>query len=196
MTGSDSLRTAAYTWLRGDAVPDWCDVEVIDMPSGFGAARRTGLAHRFADGVTLRVDGEHRTVAVWICGATTVDAIALPNGDEDQRCLTCDLAVTLPAGPSVYRAFNIHGVLLYVGSTTNPPQRIRGHMTTTRWWPEVVRIDMEPYATEQQARRAEAEAIRDQPGIYNREFVRRPKTFDSALGGITVTVSNPQRRSA
>ncbi len=44
---------------------------------------------------------------------------------------------------AVYRAFDGAGRLLYIGVTKSPHARMRGHETTSEWWPEMQSVVFE-----------------------------------------------------
>jgi predicted GIY-YIG superfamily endonuclease len=47
-------------------------------------------------------------------------------------------------GPTaLYRLYDEHGQLLYLGITGNPAQRWKDHRKTMPWWPEVARREVE-----------------------------------------------------
>lgn len=183
-----NLSRAANFWLYNKVAPAGFTADPITMESGRGASRRTAMVHHFADGAIISDGDESRIAAVWLCGSTTVDAFEVADGD-DAMCLRCRLAVRLPSGPCVYRAFSRSGALLYIGSTVDAPQRIQTHMGTTKWWHEVARLTFEKHPTEEAVRKAEAEAIWDEPGIYNRGGVRLPLTPVDRLDGLDIEIT-------
>lgn len=167
-----ALSVAASRWLAGyETTPQ---VSVID--GGIAASRRTGIAHHVADAAEITVEGETTLAARWLCGGSSIDAVGLTN--ISVACVGCRIAAAVPQGPCVYYAWDEDDDLLYVGSSINLAQRIRGHRSRTHWWPEVRRLTFEEYPTEHEARRAEMEAIAERPGRHNREgvFRRSPVT--------------------
>ncbi|MWA08798.1 GIY-YIG nuclease family protein [Streptomyces sp. BA2] len=68
---------------------------------------------------------------------------------------------------SVYRLRNEQGDLLYVGISATPPQRWAKHATEKEWWPEVVDLSLEWFATRTEALAMEAFAIRTEKPRYN-----------------------------
>ncbi|MEU3528861.1 GIY-YIG nuclease family protein [Streptomyces sp. NPDC038707] len=66
---------------------------------------------------------------------------------------------------AVYRLYDQHDALIYVGITNNPPQRWRLHAYEKPWWSDVTLREIEWFAT-----RAEAEAVESDLIAY-----RRPK---------------------
>lgn len=172
-----ALSQAAHRWVgRREAVGD---ATVRIVTAGIAASRRTAVAHHVADAAEITVGDETTLAAVWVCGGSSVDATLLP--DDSVDCIGCRLAAAMPQGPCVYYAWGEDGELLYIGSTINPSQRMRGHMTQTRWWPEVRRLTFDEHRTERAARVAESEAIASGPGKYNREGVRWPAKLSPLL---------------
>ena len=172
-----TLSMAAHRWLGNGKAPADATVAVID--GGVAASRRTGVSHHVGDAAEITV-GDETTLAVrWLCGGSSVDAVLL--NEESVDCVGCRLTAATPQTPCVYYAWGEEDDLLYVGSSVNVAQRIRGHMTQTGWWPSVRRLTFDEYATEHEARRAEFIAIAERPGKHNREGVRRKRT-ERALG--------------
>lgn len=166
------LRRVAYRWFEdGDVKPPrGYTITPQDIHSGQARTRRLGSSHLIADAAEIS-DGEATyLVTVWICGATSLDAVAVEDespGPVD--CVGCRLAAAVPSGPVVYYAYAEDDTLLYVGSSTRVSARIRTHMAQSKWWPQVKRMSFDQHSTELQARRAEADAIYARPGLYNRE---------------------------
>jgi len=172
-----SLSNAARQWLETGKTKDGATVAVID--GGVATARRTGVGHHVADAAEVTIGNVTTLAARWLCGGSSVDAILL--ADDTADCVNCRLAAATPRRPCVYFAWDASGELLYIGSSVNVAQRIRGHMSQTPWWSEVRRLTFEEYPTEIEARRAEYAAIGKAPGIYNREGRRPPRGDDSVL---------------
>lgn len=86
----------------------------------------------------------------------------------------------------VYRLMDAQGRLLYVGSTTAPRNRIRGHQRSQEWWPEVAIVRLVEYPTRKEANTAEAAAIRAESPRYN--LAGKPGSGVSyrAYGGLSV----------
>lgn len=92
----------------------------------------------------------------------------------------------------LYRFFNVHGGLLYVGSTIDIKQRTNQHKRKP-WWPEVANIKVETFDAWQDACAAEADLLRSgRCGVYNvhpseqsrrgRETIERRKQEAHAQG--------------
>lgn len=67
----------------------------------------------------------------------------------------------------VYRIFDAHGNLLYVGCAVNVFSRFRGHRPYAQWWNESDTAVVEQYANRHLARHMEAVIIRDEKPRYN-----------------------------
>lgn len=52
---------------------------------------------------------------------------------------------------ALYRAYDAHGVLLYVGITKDPQTRMRGHERTSEWWAEMQSVSFEWFDTRRAA---------------------------------------------
>lgn len=84
---------------------------------------------------------------------------------------------------ALYRHFDADGYLLYVGISLAPLARTRQHRLTSAWIRDVVRVDIEWYASRRRAERAEWEAIRAEKPLYNLAFGHR-----TPAPGPTITV--------
>lgn len=77
---------------------------------------------------------------------------------------------------SVYRMYDSAGTLLYVGCTGHLPVRLDQHRQDKPWWAGVSTVEVEHFPNFAAARAAEAQAIRDERPVHNRdlaESVRR-----------------------
>lgn len=61
----------------------------------------------------------------------------------------------------VYRIYAEDGLLLYVGSTRNLPNRLEQH-SHAKWFRLAYKVELDEYASEVEARSAERAAIRDE----------------------------------
>jgi hypothetical protein len=71
---------------------------------------------------------------------------------------------------AVYRLYDAGGVLLYIGSSNNPPYRYSEHACSalkSSWWPQVTRKDETWYGKRTDAQEAEALAIRTEDPLHN-----------------------------
>ena len=130
------------------------------------AARVTWTTHRRAG-----VMAEAR------CGSTLTDAafhMELP--DEVELCDYCALVDFIPA--VVYRLYDRDGALLYVGSTQDLPNRLRGHLYGSPAKPYQALIDhwtYEPFGSHDEALTAEARAIIAEQPLFNIDLTDRAK---------------------
>lgn len=67
----------------------------------------------------------------------------------------------------VYRFWDAHGTLLYIGCTIDVAVRIREHATDKSWFPSVGRATFETFSGRGAAREAEASAIRREKPRWN-----------------------------
>ena len=80
---------------------------------------------------------------------------------------------------AVYRLFDAHGTLLYVGVTSDPLRRWAAERYAHEWWAAVVQHKCEWYDTRKLALAVEAQAIRAEKPLHNvdgRRLPRSPKT--------------------
>ncbi|BAL87188.1 hypothetical protein AMIS_19680 [Actinoplanes missouriensis 431] len=59
----------------------------------------------------------------------------------------------------LYRFYDAHGILLYIGITGDAAARWSNHSRKKPWWPLVRRIEIEPYATRTEVEVTEKAAI-------------------------------------
>lgn len=77
--------------------------------------------------------------------------------------MTCEL----------YRHFNQAGELVYVGISNNAVLRTNGHKGGSRWFDQVVRIDIERYPSRAEALIAEENAILTEKPMFNLRYGKR-----------------------
>ena len=84
----------------------------------------------------------------------------------------------------VYRHFDRHGRLLYVGMTKNALTRLTHHSCTTDWYDDIVTITITHYLTRKDAALAEAFAIENESPLHTSVTKprRRKKHLDDARG--------------
>lgn len=75
--------------------------------------------------------------------------------------------MTLHHPVNVYRLYNANDELLYVGSG-RMFERIYNHSISTQWFKQVVKAEIEHFATRDEARMAEACQIRDLNPKHNK----------------------------
>lgn len=71
---------------------------------------------------------------------------------------------------AIYRLYDEADRLLYVGITSEPRTRLRGHRRDQEWWPEVVMSEIEWCETRAAAEVDEKRAIEEEHPKYNRVF--------------------------
>lgn len=71
-----------------------------------------------------------------------------------------------PESCYVYRLYDTHGQLLYVGVSRNVHVRLKAH-ARTRWWPQVDSKSIEEFSTREEALIAERLAIRTEAPTCN-----------------------------
>lgn len=86
--------------------------------------------------------------------------------------------------PTVYRFRDANGRLLYVGRSLNALERIDTHRTHLDWWDQVVSINVEHFATRDEASDAERAAVfAEQPKHnYNLQCVEVRRAIDRTNG--------------
>lgn len=168
-----NLRRQMYRFVNGDASStDYGRLLRAHSKSGYGASRRTMNVHRVEEMVALQDGDRLRFAARWVCGTHSVDAVAIADPDEHGgSCPRCDVRLAeLEFGlVVVYRCYDAHGSLLYVGSTTNGAStRLAAHRKAA-WWPlmDSARTRVERFEHELQARAAELRAIRTEHPRFN-----------------------------
>lgn len=66
-----------------------------------------------------------------------------------------------------YRLYGTDSSLLYVGFTSNVPERFKDHRASKSWWREVARARLQVHQSRATAKEAEIEAIRTERPRYN-----------------------------
>lgn len=72
-----------------------------------------------------------------------------------------------PERTALYRLYDVHGALLYVGIAADPERRWLQHSGDKVWWPAVTRRDTEWFSTRPEAAAAEVTAIRSERPCHN-----------------------------
>jgi predicted GIY-YIG superfamily endonuclease len=75
---------------------------------------------------------------------------------------------------ALYRFYDAHGMLLYIGITNSPGRRWQQHMEEKPWYPQVRHQAVTWYGSERQARRVETRAIRAERPKFNVVGAVRP----------------------
>lgn len=68
---------------------------------------------------------------------------------------------------SLYRHFDAGGRLLYIGISANPFARLSKHQSTSGWFRDVAKIEIEWLSDRASALSAEAKAIQDERPLHN-----------------------------
>jgi hypothetical protein len=80
----------------------------------------------------------------------------------------------------LYQHFDKDGTLLYVGISWSSFERlVIGHRSESRWFEDIVRVDIERFATRAEAEKAELAAIEKEKPLHN--LVTRKKRGVSAM---------------
>jgi len=74
----------------------------------------------------------------------------------------------------VYEFYTADGTCLYVGLTSQVGARIQKHITETRWWPEVVRIELSRHDGLRAGSIAERDRIQALQPVHNIQFTDKP----------------------
>jgi predicted GIY-YIG superfamily endonuclease len=75
---------------------------------------------------------------------------------------------------TLYRLFNYHGHLLYIGRTDNWERRRTEHAAEKPWWPEVRQIALAQFYTLEEITQAEATAIKREYPRHNKNGLPQP----------------------
>lgn len=77
----------------------------------------------------------------------------------------------------LYRIYDDHGKLLYVGATTNPALRYSAHHHSQPWWDDAAEIKLEHLDSAEELTSAELFAIETEAPEYNLLGVRSPAVW-------------------
>lgn len=141
-----------------------------EIPSGRATALRRGVAHEVAEAVIVTDGTVERLAARWVCGGGSIRPTPVDRDGPQPVCDRCLEVLRMPAPvPVVYRAYDRHCRLLYVGCTKNLASRLRTHISNSGagWWSEVSCVSVEEFPTYDDAYLAEARAIADEAPLYN-----------------------------
>lgn len=94
-----------------------------------------------------------------------------------------------PHNAVVYRLWGSDGRPIRIGSTVDLPTRLSRYRLI-EWWPEVVQVTYQPFATLDEARRAEVAAIRAERPVHNVQH--KPRADGTTTEADTLT---PARRA-
>lgn len=67
----------------------------------------------------------------------------------------------------LYRHFDKEGVLLYVGISIDPFNRLRQHKHVSRWFDQITKVTIEHYDSREEVAEAELIAIKTENPLYN-----------------------------
>jgi excinuclease UvrABC nuclease subunit len=70
----------------------------------------------------------------------------------------------------LYRHFAADGTLLYVGISLSAFQRLAQHRSRAHWFEQIARVEMEQFATREEALAAERVAIEHEKPLFNIQF--------------------------
>lgn len=79
---------------------------------------------------------------------------------------------------SLYRALDPEGRPLYIGFTLDGRRRLAEHGSRSDWWLRVGTVEIQHYATREDAMNAEAEAVRRERPEFNRRMPNFVPTED------------------
>lgn len=115
----------------------------------------------------------------WDNGGTTSTASEVvreppldgPRTRNHIRLRSCDRVTTdaTPVPTSVYRYYDEHGILIYVGITSRGMQRNREHNATKEWWHLVTSQEVEHFETRHEAEAKERSLIRKHLPPFNKQ---------------------------
>jgi hypothetical protein len=87
-------------------------------------------------------------------------------GSPQHRWLRDDFA--LFGGTLLYRIWSADRILLYVGVSQNPFERLRTHAQNAPWWPHATLITYQIFRAGHDALAAERTAIRTEAPLFNK----------------------------
>jgi excinuclease UvrABC nuclease subunit len=70
----------------------------------------------------------------------------------------------------LYRHFDKNDRLLYVGISLSVFQRLAQHRSRAHWFEQICRVEMEQFATREEAKAAERVAIKREKPLFNIQF--------------------------
>lgn len=84
---------------------------------------------------------------------------------------------------ALYRLYDAHGALLYVGITSDPERRWKQHAIerADTWWPQVARRSVEWVGTRTAAEEAEVKAITEERPLHNRAHNLRASAVEEEM---------------
>ena len=101
-------------------------------------------------------------------GASRSQPAKSANECKTPRAERCEIGARQSTGRTqLYRHFDAEGCLLYVGISLSALVRTRQHRDNSSWFPNVVKITIETYATRDEALEAETLAIERERPVFN-----------------------------
>lgn len=95
------------------------------------------------------------------------DALQLTTEDHTAPTPATPPAHTATPTFTLYRFYDTHGALLYVGRTINIPARLTNHRRQKTWWPDVADIRLQQLDTHEALVEAERSAIINEHPMHN-----------------------------
>lgn len=143
----------------------------VRIKTDLAVSRYGQIVHRIRNARGFLRDGSLQITATFLCGNATINAVLLASADahggNDSICKEC--AIGIP-GVLLYRCFDVHGQLLYVGVTCRYGGRMLDHQRSTPWWPQVARVGTEQFPSETAALAAERVAIQSERPVHNKQW--------------------------
>lgn len=87
-----------------------------------------------------------------------------------------------PEPHQLYRHFDAHGSLLYVGISLSALTRLGQHRANSHWFSQICTIQVEHFPDFESARTAELNAIRSETPLYNVEGRAMTRAVDMGIG--------------
>lgn len=120
------------------------------------------------------------------------DQCDLTRGDDHYRLRTSDrMDILTPDPTSVYKYYDRHGILLYVGITSRGISRNREHNATKEWWPFVASQTVEHFPTRDAALAHERLTIQRRQPPFNKQHNRAYSAIRSAYLMFAAAQSQP-----
>ena len=74
---------------------------------------------------------------------------------------------------ALYRHFNEHGILLYVGISSDHHLRFQSHLKAAEWKERITKVTIERFSTREEAHAAEIAAIENEEPLWNKHHQRK-----------------------
>lgn len=91
----------------------------------------------------------------------------------------------------LYRHFDKHGILLYVGIAFNPLLRLNRHEDESAWYSKITFVKIEPFNNRKDAMNAERFAIKNESPLYNKTHMPKLEKEDryESMGRYNLTLT-------